>query len=198
MNPLLPEASQRDLVLASRSPRRADILRGLNFDFEVIAPTEHVEDRAGIQDPFESPVELARLKADDVARRRPDALCIGADTVVVLDSVALGKPRDDEEARRFLESLSGRTHTVVTGLALRRVSDELAISDREQTDVRFRDLSEHDITSYVECGEGRDKAGSYAVQGLGAGLVSSIDGCFYNVVGLPVALLFDLLKRVAI
>ena len=195
MNPLLPEAAQRDLVLASGSARRVDILRGLEFDFEVVPAADGIEDQASIQDPFERPLECARLKAEDVSRRRRGALCIGADTVVILNGVILEKPRNDEEARRFLKSLSGRTHTVVTGLVLRRRSDDVDIGDKARTDVRFGDLSDDEISRYVESGEGRDKAGAYAVQGLGAGLVRSIDGCFYNVVGLPVALLFDLLKK---
>jgi len=197
MNPILPEAAQRDLVLASRSQRRMDILRGLGFEFEILPAGDGVEDSATSQDPFERPLECARLKADDVARRRSGALCIGADTVVILDGVALGKPNSDGEAYRFLRSLSGRTHTVVTGLALRRLSDGLGLSASERTDVRFRDLTDGEITRYVGSGEGRDKAGSYAVQGLGAALVSSINGCYYNVVGLPVSLLFQLLKKAA-
>jgi septum formation protein len=103
----------------------------------------------------------------------------------------------DDEAYRFLQSLSGRSHTVVTGLALRRLSDGLELSASEKTEVRFRNLADDEITRYVSSGEGRDKAGSYAVQGLGAALVQSIDGCFYNVVGLPVSLLFQLLKKAA-
>lgn len=196
MNPLLPEAAQRNLVLASRSPRRVDILQRLGFDFKVIPAAAHIEDGVKTRDPFERAVECARLKAEDVASQSPDALVIGADTVVVLDDVALEKPGDDAEGHRFLTRLSGREHTVVTGLALRRLSTKLALYGREETRVRFRDLKEDEIARYVRSGEGRDKAGSYAVQGVGAGLVRSIDGCFYNVVGLPVGLLFDLLEKV--
>ncbi len=197
MNPILPAAAQRDLVLASRSQRRIDILRGLDFEFEVVPAADDVEDSASSSDPFKRPVECARLKADHVANRRSEALCIGADTVVIQDGVALGKPGSDDEARRFLRSLSGRTHTVVTGLALRRLSDGLELTASETTEVRFCSLTDDEITRYVNSGEGRDKAGSYGVQGLGAALVESIDGCYYNVVGLPVALLFHLLKKAA-
>jgi septum formation protein len=197
MNPILPEATQRDLVLASGSPRRIDILRGLEFEFDVVPAADGVEDGALTRDPFDRPLECARLKADDVAKRRPEALCIGADTVVILDGTLLEKPGSDDEAYRFLQSLSGRSHTVVTGLALRRLSDGLELSASEKTEVRFRNLADDEITRYVSSGEGRDKAGSYAVQGLGAALIQSIDGCFYNVVGLPVSLLFQLLKKAA-
>jgi septum formation protein len=197
MNPILPEVAQRDLVLASGSPRRIDILRGLEFEFDVVPAARGIEDGALTRDPFERPLECARLKADDVARRRPGALCIGADTVVILDGVLLEKPGSDDEAYRFLRSLSGRSHTVVTGLVLRRLSDGLELTGSDRTEVRFRSLADDEITRYVNSGEGRDKAGSYAVQGLGAALVQSIDGCFYNVVGLPVSLLFELLKKAA-
>lgn len=196
MNPLLPEAVQRRLVLASRSPRRIDILRGLEFEFEVVPARDHVEDGAWCDDPFERPLLRARLKARDVAADHPRATVIGADTVVVIDGEGLDKPSNDDEAVLFLQKLSGREHTVVTGVAIRRQEDDLELSGAERTRVRFRELSPEEVRRYVASGEGRDKAGSYAVQGLGAGLVRSIDGCFYNVVGLPVSLLFDLMRKV--
>ena len=196
MNPLLPEAVQRNLVLASRSPRRIDILTGLEFEFEVLPAHDHVENGAVCDDVFERPVVRARHKAEDVARRRPRATVIGADTVVIIDGEVLEKPADDDEASRFLKKLSGREHVVVTGVAIRRETDRLELFAREETRVLFRELTDMDVRLYVASGEGRDKAGSYAVQGLGAGLVRSIDGCFYNVVGLPVSLLFDLLRKV--
>jgi len=196
MNPLLPEAVQRNLVLASRSPRRIDILNGLGFEFEVLPAHDHVEDSAECDAAFERAVVRARLKAEDVARRRPRSTVIGADTVVIIDDEVLEKPADDREAFRFLKQLSGREHVVVTGVAIRREADGLDLAAKEETRVRFRDLSDTDVRRYVASGEGRDKAGSYAVQGLGAGLVRTIDGCFYNVVGFPVSLFFDLLRKV--
>jgi septum formation protein len=196
MNPLIPEENQRNLVLASRSPRRIDILRGLEFEFTVVPARDHVENGAACDDPLERAVLRARLKAADVAPEFPAAVVIGADTIVVIGEEALDKPSDDEEAARFLRRLSGREHVVVTGVALRRARDGVDISGKEVTRVRFRELTDPEIARYVASGEGRDKAGSYAVQGLGAGLVRSIDGCFYNVVGLPVSLLFDLLRKV--
>ncbi|UCG50874.1 MAG: septum formation protein Maf [Candidatus Latescibacterota bacterium] len=196
MNPLLPEEAQRNLILASRSPRRRDILRRLDFEFEIIPAREHVEDEASCDDPFERPEVRARLKAADVSSRHPDAIVIGADTVVIIDGDVLEKPSDDGESIRFLRRLSGREHTVVTGVAVRRDSNGLDLGAREETKVRFRKLTDTEVLRYVASGEGRGKAGSYAVQGLGAGLVRSINGCFYNVVGLPVSLLFDLLRKV--
>lgn len=197
MNPLLPEEVQRDLVLASRSPRRISILRGLDFEFEVVPAEDHVENGHSCDDPFERAEARARLKAVNVAARYPEATVIGADTVVIIDGEVLEKPADDEEAAAFLEKLSGREHVVVTGVAIVRRRDGLELSGSETTRVLFRELSADEIRGYVASGEGRDKAGSYAVQGLGAGLVRSIDGCFYNVVGLPVSLLFGLLRKVS-
>lgn len=196
MNPLLPEEFQRNLILASRSPRRIDILRGLEFEFAVAPARDHVENGAACEDPIERAVLLARLKAADVSSQYPRSTVIGADTIVLIGGEVLEKPADDGEAARFLKKLSGREHVVVTGVAVRREHDEIELSGKEETRVRFRDLSDGEISRYVESGEGRDKAGSYAVQGLGAGLVRSIDGCFYNVVGLPVSLLFELLRKV--
>ncbi|MCZ6766430.1 MAG: Maf family protein, partial [bacterium] len=139
---------------------------------------------------------LARAKAADVAAKHRDAIVIGADTVVVVDGDVMGKPVDGSEAAEFLSKLSGRTHTVVTGVAVRRESDGVELFGKEATRVRFRDLSADEIDAYVRSGEPDDKAGAYAIQGLGAAFVESIDGCYFNVVGLPVVLLFDLLKRV--
>jgi septum formation protein len=197
VNPLLSAAAQRGLVLASKSPRRIDILRGLNVEVDVDPARDHVEDGVSSDDPFALPLEAARLKAADVAARRPDDLVIGADTVVILDDHLLEKPVNDEQARKFLKMLSGKTHTVVTGVALRRMNDGTDVARAERTQVQFRPLTDEQIERYVASGEGRDKAGSYAVQGLGAGLVSSVQGCFYNVVGLPVVLLFNMLEEVS-
>jgi septum formation protein len=197
MNPLLPPAARgQRLVLASRSPRRQDIMRGLGFDFEVDAASEAAEVGVACDDPFALPELLAKRKCIEVAARRPDRLVIGADTVVILDGEILTKPRDDDEAVAFLRRLAGATHTVVTGVALMRIADAVDRCASEHTRVTFRELDDDEIASYVATGEGRDKAGSYAAQGLGAALIRSIDGCFYNVVGLPVALLLELLRKV--
>ncbi len=195
MNPLLPEKIQRDLILASRSPRRRDIMHGLELEFEVVPADDHVEDGAAGVALVERPLACARLKARQVAQLHPRNTVIGADTVVFLEDQALEKPRDDEEASFFLKRLSGRTHTVITGVSVCRREAGIEVSGKEMTRVQFRDLTDAQIERYVEAGEGRDKAGAYAVQGLGAGLVRRIEGCFYNVVGLPVSLLFDLLRQ---
>jgi septum formation protein len=168
----------------------------MGFEFEVIPASEDAERGLRQNDPHALPELAARRKCDEVAAGRPDAIVVAADTVVILDGEILNKPSGDDEARRFLERLSGRTHTVVTGVAVQRRSDGVDLSASEDTRVTFRDLSEGEIAAYVATGEGRDKAGSYAAQGLGSALIRSIDGCFYNVVGLPVALLCSMLRKI--
>jgi septum formation protein len=196
VNPFLPESFQLDLILASRSPRRIDILRQLGFEFKIepagVAEQENVLDR----DPYELPEILAGLKAARVAEQFPEATVIGADTVVIVDDRVLNKPQSDAEAAEFIRLLSGQPHTVVTGLAVLRDGGGKTVSGREETVVRFRSLTEAEIQGYVSSGEGRDKAGAYGIQGLGAGLVQSVEGCYFNVVGLPVALLLNLLNQI--
>jgi septum formation protein len=196
MNPLLSEASQRNLVLASRSPRRFDLLTSLGFEFDVVPAGEDAEKGVTHEDPHALPEVAARRKCEEVAAKRPESIVVAADTVVILDGAILNKPSDDEQARLFLSRLSARNHTVVTGVVVMRLSDGVDLAASEQTRVTFRELSDNEISAYIATGEGRDKAGSYAVQGFGAGLVRSIEGCYYNVVGLPVALLCDLLRKI--
>jgi septum formation protein len=196
MNPLLSEASQKNLVLASRSPRRRDLLESMGFEFEVIPASEKAEREVQHHDPFTFPSLAARRKCAEVAASRPYAIVVAADTVVILDGEILSKPADDDQAKQFLARLSGRTHAVVTAIAIQRREDGVNLAASETTRVSFRDLTEGEIATYVGTGEGRDKAGSYAAQGLGSSLIRSIDGCFYNVVGLPVALLCELLRKI--
>ena len=194
-SPFHPHEIPGGLVLASRSPRRRDILSGLGYTFEVVPAPEAVEEEPVEGTVYEIPVTLARRKCAAVAAHHPGATVLGADTVVIVDEEILTKPRDDEEAAAFLRRLSGRTHTVVTGVAVAR--GERRHQAGEHTDVAFRTLSFGEIEQYIATGEGRDKAGSYAAQGVGAGLIRRIEGCFYNVVGLPVALTLDLLREVS-
>lgn len=196
MNPFVPSDRQRGLVLASRSPRRIEIMRGLGFEFEVVPAPEHVEEAGAHDDPHAVPAVRADHKCAHVAASHRDAIVIAADTVVIVDGEMLNKPADDAEARAFLRRLQGRTHDVVTGVAVRRDARGARLVESETTHVTFRDLDDAEIASYVATGEGRDKAGSYAAQGVGAGLIRAIDGCFFNVVGLPVSRLLDMLRRV--
>jgi septum formation protein len=182
------------LLLASTSPRRQELLRQAGFDFEV-HPSHIVEE---IQ-PGERPEEFARRAAREKAMHvaafsPPGSFVLGADTVVVIDGEMLGKPSDLEDATRMLRLLSGRTHQVHTGICLVRAPDEIEALKHETTLVTFRELDEEEIRCYVESGEPMDKAGAYAVQGLASKFVNRISGCYSNVVGLPVALLYEILK----
>ncbi|MBD3367570.1 MAG: septum formation protein Maf [Candidatus Eisenbacteria bacterium] len=180
------------LVLASASPRRSRILEGLDVDF-VHEPHSIDERELPGETPEAHVVRLAREKALDTARRRDRGTVLGADTIVLFEGRVIGKPAGEEDARTMLSMLQGRTHDVLTGLALVRASDGAVVSDVERTRVTFRELDEREIAQYVAHGEPMDKAGSYAIQDCGAGLVRRVEGCFYNVVGLPVVLLLTLL-----
>jgi septum formation protein len=175
------------LILASASPRRAEILRGAGIVFSVLSSAV---DETPI--PGEAPQELVRrlafAKAELVAARAVGpAIVIAADTVVLLEGEFLGKPRTSEDARQMLEKLSGRTHTVLTGVALIRLPDVEQREFVEATQVHFALISNEEILKYLASGEPFDKAGSYAMQGLGGRFIPRIDGCYFNVVGLPLA-----------
>ena len=193
MNPLLPPKIQENLVLASASPRRRKILEDLDFEF-VTAVSSVDEDEVIWDDPEKRAKVLAELKAVDVQSRFPRKRIIGADTVVSCEGSRLGKPADREEAAEMLEMLSGRTHEVITALALVSLPDNRQI-EAERTSVVFRKLKSSEIESYINTGECFDKAGGYGIQGYGAALVEGIEGDFYNVVGMPVNLLMEMLKR---
>lgn len=178
-------------VLASASPRRREILETLGLAFEVVPSDVDETPIAGLA-PAALATRLAVEKAREVAAREP-GFVLGADTVVVVDGEVLGKPRDDADAARMIARLAGRAHEVITGVALCSEGglEALAVTTR----VWFRALDAARIERYVATGEGRDKAGAYAVQGIGAGLVTRIEGSWSNVVGLPAAETIDLLAR---
>jgi nucleoside triphosphate pyrophosphatase len=171
------------LILASRSPQRRAILEQLGVDFRVEPPdAEELTDG----DPRALVVQNALRKARSV----PGERVLGVDTAVVVDGRAFGKPRDEEEARSFLRRLSGRSHEVMSGIALRRGSVER--TDVAVTLVRFRTLEQRDLDWYLASGEWRERAGGYAIQGRGGALVAGIEGDYWNVVGLPVPSLIEL------
>ncbi len=199
------------LILASASPRRAELLRAAGFAFDVLA--------AGVDEsvrPGESPsAYVRRLAADKSAAAmaasaraeadpraglggrtglplRADTVIIGADTTVVVDGAILGKPRDDGESADMLSRLSGKAHAVLTGVSLRQGAYE--VGRVETTSVAFRRLTDEEVAWYVASGEGRDKAGGYAIQGLASRFIPSISGSYSNVVGLPVACVAELLR----
>ncbi len=179
------------LILASASPRRADLLAAAGFTFDVI-PVEIDERVQGDEAPDRYVSRLALAKARDVARRIPGTAVLGADTAVVADNRILGKPADADDARNMLRMLSGRDHEVLTGVAL--CMDEREACEVACTRVRFLHLSPAEIDWYVASGEPFDKAGGYAVQGLASRFVENIDGSYSNVVGLPVATVYRLLR----
>lgn len=180
------------LVLASKSPRRETLLSALGWKFRIVDP-KVVEFHLPGEPPEKTCRRLAIEKARAVSQRFPESFVIGADTIVVHEGKILGKPKDDTEAAEMIRALSGRTHEVITGIALWK--REGCLDDIEVTRVTFRPLSEGEIAAYVATGEGRDKAGGYAIQGRGALLVSGISGCYFNVVGLPLHRLSLLLER---
>jgi len=180
------------LVLASASPRRKDLLEQVGLDFEVI-PSEVEEVLSKDMDVALAVQKLAYDKGLWVRDRlSSDALVIAADTVVVLEHDVMGKPRDRDEAFAMLSSLQGKTHEVITGLVV--MSKERHLIEHEATRVTMRELTDQEIWNYVDSGEPMDKAGSYAVQGLGAVIIANIEGCYFNVVGLPLARLAIMLK----
>lgn len=181
------------LVLASQSPRRAQLLGMLGLTFDV-APANVDESLLAGEDAKTHAERLARDKALAVAMQRPDALVIGSDTVVVLADDVLGKPRDAAHAVEMLMRLQGRTHTVETGVAVAYNGADV-ISALESVPVTFRAFDERTARAYVETGEPMDKAGAYGIQGYGATLVERIEGDFFAVMGLPIMRLVRLLER---
>ena len=178
------------LILASTSPQRRAILEQLRIPFEVVAPTYVEDDPPGLE-----PAALVRTHAEGKAASvgRTSELTLGVDTTVALDDRVFGKPTGRENAAEMLRELSGRTHSVVSGLCL--LGPDLAIVAHEITAVTFRSLSPQTVAAYLESGEWEGRAGAYAIQGLGGRLVERIDGDYLNVVGLPGALLVGLLER---
>jgi septum formation protein len=178
------------LVLASRSPRRTELLRAAGILFEV-QPADVDETRHPGESPDVHVRRLAEAKARAVAAQRPEAAVLGADTVVVVDGRMLGKPQDADEAATMLRALGGREHEVVTGVALVGPSGTRVEVDR--TRVRVSKLSQTEIAWYVATGEPLDKAGAYAIQGLASRFIEAIEGSYSNVVGLPIALVYQML-----
>jgi septum formation protein len=209
------------LILASASPRRQELLRNAGIPFEV-QPADIDETPNGGEAPRECAVRLAREKALAVSRVRPRECVLGADTIVVIDEIILGKPRDAADAARMLRLLSGRTHDVITGVCLaepvaskndtriaaspENTNERLTTGNRqlatafertasETTLVTMTQLSEEEIREYVSTGEPMDKAGAYAIQGMASRWIPRIEGDYSNVVGLPVALVYQMLRE---
>ena len=185
------------LILASGSPRRVALLGELGVSFQTVVSDAPETINPGLS-PEAQAVALAERKARAVATRLEAGIVLGADTMVVLDGQVLGKPADDADAMRMLRRLSGREHRVVTGIAVVDARIGALRSSSVISVVRFRTLSDGEIGRYVATGEPRGKAGAYAIQGIGAGLISALEGCFTNVVGLPLCETARLLRAAGI
>ena len=182
------------LILASKSPRRSYLLKQAGIEFDVI-PSSFDENSVPLDDPSRYVSTLSRAKAEDVAARFPDRWIIGADTVVLIDGKILGKPNHKTSARAMLEQLSGQTHQVFTGFTICCRSRQRSITDVACTDVTFKKLTKDEIEWYIHTKEPFDKAGAYAIQGLGTFLVKRINGSYTNVVGLPVCEVIEYLIK---
>lgn len=181
------------VILASQSPRRRELLRAAGIAFRVVVP--HVEERriTAQRGRYADLVRRAALAKASAVAGRERGLVLAADTIVVCEGEILGKPGDEAEARRMLRKLSGRRHRVYTGVAL--VKGSRRVVDYERTEVVFRELSKKQIDWYVSTGEPMDKAGSYAIQGMGAALIRAVRGCYTNVIGLPLPTVLDMLAE---
>lgn len=182
------------LILASKSPRRNDLLEQAGLTFSII-PSDFDESSVAISDPELYVKTLAKSKAIDISKKHPDSWVLGADTIVLIDGSILGKPGSKDEARSMLKQLSGKTHQVITGYCLCCQTKNNIISETVKTDVRFKTLRDAEIEWYIQTGEPFDKAGAYAIQGIGAFLVESINGSYSNVVGLPVCEVMEFLIK---
>jgi septum formation protein len=184
----------RTIVLASASPRRASLLQAIGLEFTV-SPSDVDETALDGEAPGPMAERLARAKVTAVPPLPSPSLVIAADTVVVVDGTLFGKPRDDADARRMLRMLSGRTHEVITAIALRARPEEEIACESVTSRVTFAPLSEDEIAWYIATGEGADKAGAYALQGIGALFVTSVEGSYTNVIGLPLDRIYPYLRR---
>ena len=182
-----------NIILASNSPRRREILENAKVRFSVKGShiNEIIKDN---ESPEETVMRLAYEKALDISKDNKDALVIGADTIVVINDTILGKPKDEQEAYDMIKLLSGKTHYVITGFALINLSLDKKVIDHQISKVTFKELSNDCIKDYIQTKESLDKAGAYGIQGYGALLVDNIEGDYFNIVGLPISKISDCLK----
>ena len=182
-----------DVILASNSPRRRELLHQIGIQFKV-CPTQTDERVLTNEKPETYVVRVASDKVAVASQSVKKGIVIAADTIVVIDNAILGKPVDKRDAERMISTLQGKIHQVMTGLAVMSAGSKKMLTGLSITKVWFRALAETDIHSYVETGEPLDKAGAYGIQGIGALLVDKIEGCYFNVVGLPISLLGEMLR----
>ena len=181
----------REVILASQSPRRQELLQRLVPSFSV-QPADIDESMNPEMTPEQAVCDLARRKAQAIAQSHPQSLVIAADTIVVCDTI-FGKPEDEADAARMLRALSGRAHQVMTAVSV--AGDGRELTDVSVTDVHFRPMSETEIADYIATGEPMDKAGAYGIQGFGSLFIERIEGDYYGVMGLPVCMLYEMLKE---
>ncbi len=186
---------KKKLILASSSPRRAEILTRERVRFEIKIPHNYKEENI-FSDPVTHVLELSKRKAQSVADEVGDGIILGADTIVVLDGEIFGKPKSKDDALFFLKKLSGKMHQVYTGITLINKSTGKMISDYDLTKVKFNQLDEQKILNYISTGEPMDKAGAYGIQGMGSFLVDHIEGSLDNVIGLPTTKLQEMLSQI--
>ncbi|MBR6801420.1 MAG: septum formation protein Maf [Eubacteriaceae bacterium] len=182
------------VILASKSPRRAELIKMLTDDV-IITPSDADESFREELSVYENVMNAAKAKAVSVkfGEISKEDIILGADTVVVLDGMVYGKPKDKDDARNMIRSLSGRTHSVISGVCL--IRDEKVLSFYDETFVTFDELTDEEIEEYISTSEPYDKAGSYAIQGLAGKHIRKLDGCYFNVVGLPVNKIYNELKN---
>lgn len=187
------------LILASASPRRRELLGNAGFAFEVVPSGVDEGQPLSGEPPAQYARRTARLKTLEVAGHSPPgSLVLGADTIVTIGGLILGKPSGPSDATRMLHILSGMTHEVITAICVVRAPEQIEAVKHESTFVTFGELSKDEISAYVASREPFDKAGAYAIQGLASKFVIHISGCYFNVVGLPVALLYETLKAIPV
>ena len=178
------------IILASNSPRRKSLLELIDLKFDVIPSSVHEDFNINLK-PIDFAKHYANLKTLDVANKYPEHLVIGADTIVVLDEEIIGKPKDENNSKEMLRKLSGRTHTVITGVSLVWQKHNIVDTFNEETKVTFQNLTDEQIKFYIENYHPLDKAGSYGIQDWFAVCVKKIDGCFYNVMGMPLSKFYN-------
>lgn len=181
------------LILASGSPRRSEILTAVGWSFDTMA-ADIDESVLPDEEPSAYVRRLAKGKVETVASRLAEGLVLGADTTVVIENEILGKPCDEDDARRMLRLLSGKWHEVLTGVALMRVGQDVLV-EFERTRVKFAEMSEDEIGWYVDSGEPQGKAGAYGIQGKAALFIDAIEGDYLNIVGLPIRLVYEMVKK---
>lgn len=187
--------AMKKMILASKSPRRKELLEKCNIPFlcDPADIDETLLENISLEDAIK---ELSLRKARAVLKRHEDCVVIGSDTIVTLNNEVLGKPKDDADAFRMLKMMQANTHVVITGLAI--ISSKRVFNTVSKTKVTFAEMSDEEIFSYISTGEGKDKAGSYGVQGYGGRYITRIDGDFYTVMGLPLNIVYEELKNISL